>query len=58
LDLRKLKTIYTIDSDILKNGYDSGISVSSDRNLFTVGSSKGEIYIFDLKSGKVRINLN
>ena len=56
VDLRKMATIYTVGNDVLKNYCESGISVSSDKKYFTVGSSKGEVYIFDLKTGNVSKN--
>jgi len=52
-DLRKMETLYTIGSDNLKNYCESGITVSTDKKYFTVGSTKGEIYIFDVQTGKV-----
>jgi len=48
-----METIYTLDHNTLPNYCDSGISVSSDKNYFTVGTVKGEILVFDLLTGKV-----
>lgn len=53
-DLRKNSTVYTIGGDVLSNYCESGISVSTDKKYFSVGSNRGEIYIFDLKTGNVR----
>jgi len=52
-DLRRLETIYTIDDHILPNYCDSNITISTDRKFFAIGSTKGDIFIFNLASGEV-----
>ena len=48
-----MQEIYTINDNQLNNYCESNISISSDKKYFACGSSKGEIYIFNLQSGKV-----
>jgi WD40 repeat protein len=50
-----MEEIYTIGDNQLINYCESNISISSDKKYFTCGSSKGEIYVFNLLTGKVNI---
>ena len=55
-DFRKMQDLYVINDSQLNNYCESNITISSDRKYFACGSSKGEIYIFNLLTGKVFYN--
>jgi hypothetical protein len=52
-DFRKMENIYTIGDNIIPQYCESSISVSSDRKYFSVGSNKGQIFVFNLIDGSV-----
>ena len=47
------KPIYTLGNEVIKNCFESNISISTDKKYFAVGSVKGEIFIFNVKTGQV-----
>jgi WD40 repeat protein len=52
-DLRKMETVYTLTDENIPQYCESSISISSDKKYFTVGSTKGQIFIFNAATGKV-----
>jgi WD40 repeat protein len=48
-----MQPIYTIAEDKLSNYCESSISISTDKKYFSVGSTKGEIYVFSLATGEL-----
>ncbi len=50
-----MEEIYSIGDNYLNHYCESNISVSSDKRYFACGSSKGEIYVFNLLTGKVNL---
>jgi WD40 repeat protein len=52
-DLRKMETIYTLNDENIPHYCESNLSVSTDKKYFAIGSNKGEIYVFNLATGKV-----
>lgn len=48
-----METIYTLNDQLLPQYCESSISVSSDKKYFAVGSTKGQIFVFNTQSGKV-----
>ena len=48
-----MKPVYTIAEDILSHYCESSLSVSTDKKFLTVGSTKGEIYVFSLATGEL-----
>ena len=54
-DLRKMETIYSISDNVLPQYCDSSLSLSSDKKYIAVGSTKGQMYIINTQTGKVRI---
>ena len=57
-DLRKEQPIYTITSSKIPQYCESSIAVSHDKKYFAVGSTKGTIYIVNLKDGTVDSTIN
>jgi WD40 repeat protein len=51
-DIRKLEEIYSIGDNYLNHYCESNLTISSDKKYFACGSSKGEIYVFNLLTGK------
>ncbi len=49
-----MAVIYTLDESIIPQYCESNISISSDKKYFTVGSTKGTIYVFNSMTGKVK----
>jgi hypothetical protein len=54
-DLRKMETIYSISDNVLPQYCESSLSLSSDKKYIAVGSTKGQMYIINTQTGKVRI---
>jgi WD40 repeat protein len=52
-DLRKMASIYTVGDDKFANYCESSLSISSDKKYFSIGSSKGEIYTFNVQNGEL-----
>ena len=52
-DLRKMETIYTLNDELIPQYCESNITVSSDKKYLTVGSNKGQIFIFNVATGKL-----
>ena len=52
-DIRKMESVYTVSDKTLPQYCESSISVSSDKKYFAVGSTKGTIYICNLKDGTI-----
>lgn len=48
-----MQPIYSIAEDKLSNYCESSLSISTDKKFFSVGSTKGEIYVFSLASGEI-----
>ena len=57
-DLRKEQPIYTIDDSKIPQYCESSIALSSDFKYFAVGSTKGTIYIVNLKEGTIDSTIN
>jgi WD40 repeat protein len=57
-DLRKEQPIYTITSSKIPQYCESSIAVSHDKKYFAVGSTKGTIYIVNVKDGTVDSTIN
>lgn len=45
--------IYTIAEDKLSNYCESSLSVSTDKKYFSIGSTRGEVYVFSLSNGEL-----
>jgi len=52
-DLRKLQPIYTIGDSKIPHYCESNISISTDKKYFSIGSTKGEIYAFNIQQGEL-----
>jgi WD40 repeat protein len=48
-----MQPIYSIAEDKLSNYCESSLSISTDKKYFSVGSTKGEIYVFSLATGEL-----
>ena len=45
--------IYTIAEEKLSNYCESSLSISTDKKYFSIGSNKGEIYVFNVSTGEL-----
>jgi WD40 repeat protein len=52
-DIRKMETIYTLNEDTIPQYCESNLSVSSDKKYCAIGSTKGQIFVVNLASGKL-----
>jgi WD40 repeat protein len=50
-----MAVIYTLDENNIPQCCESNISVSSDKQYFAIGSTKGTIYVFNTMNGKVNL---
>jgi hypothetical protein len=50
-----MEPIYILNDENIPHFCESNISVSTDKKYFSLGSNKGEIYVFNLASGKVTL---
>ncbi len=48
-----METVYTLNDQHIPQYCESNISVSSDRKYFSIGSNKGQIFVYNVNSGKV-----
>ena len=53
-DIRAEKEIYTINEDLCE----SNISISPDKNYFSVGSNEGIVYIIKMNNGEIEHTIN
>lgn len=53
-----METIYTLNEENLSQYCESSISVSSDKKYFSVGSVKGQVFVFNLQTGKLEDNID
>jgi hypothetical protein len=53
-----METVYVLNDEIIPHYCESNISISTDKKYFALGSTKGEIYVFNLSTGKVSISNN
>lgn len=51
-----MEVLYSLDENSIPQYSESNISVSSDKNYFAIGSTKGTIYVFNTMTGKVTLN--
>ena len=56
--MRKMEKIYSISDNVLPQYCESSLSLSSDKKYIAVGSTKGQIYIINTQTGKVKIIIN
>lgn len=52
-DIRKMQPVYTVNDKTLPQYCESSISISPDKKYFAVGSTKGTVYICNLKDGSI-----
>ncbi len=53
IDIRKLDSIYKLDSSVIPHYCECNLSLTTDKKYFATGSTKGEVYIFDSDTGKL-----
>jgi WD40 repeat protein len=48
-----METIFTLNDEKIPQFCESNITISSDRKYFTVGSTKGQIFVYNALNGKL-----
>lgn len=57
-DIRKLETVYKLDSKVIPYYCECPVSLSTDNKYFATGSTKGEIYVFNTENGELETTID
>lgn len=58
IDIRKQEAIYTLNSNSIPHYCEANISLTTDKRFFATGSTRGDIFIFDVDTGKLEEKLD